>query len=580
MASKLDEKTKAALEGVLTGYWDNLNGKIGEYMKNFPYSISSSDEGNDTADTTYGENTSSDAGNTSANAQPTLSYAAWNAQKQQNAQNTYQEQVKYLDNYRAQQLESINANLERRYADADRVQKRSVVDARASAEQNKANYGANADTMTRMGLTGSGYSDYISSQAYAQSRNDIQSANALNASTKADADYAAEEATGEVENTYISNMMNAKEKLNTTVSGLESDLMTYNEGQYNDILGLVQNGMSLTDAQAMAASKGVTLTDSQLTALTQMADTYTENQRKTTVYSVFDAFKAGTYSYDEAMSIISNEGLTLSEAEQRMFDAAKEAKLSAEQKAEIESNAINGTYTSVNELSEENKVSAQDSNYNTLYYEHGGDFSNLSAADMKQITNMANNKDISDVRYREIKKDYNESVCKESFFVTVDQNGAETYVTKQEATERLNEAKESGALTAYTQTYLESRYDKLYTVKTSAVYDNIIGDPIKGTIKYSGGAKSERKMSDKGQNFNVSLYDNAGKSWATFFIQSGGKVDDKLINSVADAVSNDTVFRYNGKIYIKRFDNVYLIERWSTKTDGESYNMLVEALNG
>lgn len=59
----------------------------------------------------------------------------------------------------------------------DTNRQKNIGGAYAAYEQNKATYGRNAEQLAQMGLTGSGYSDYINSQAYAQQRQDIQSAN-------------------------------------------------------------------------------------------------------------------------------------------------------------------------------------------------------------------------------------------------------------------------------------------------------------------------------------------------------------------------------------------------------------------
>jgi hypothetical protein len=85
----------------------------------------------------------------------------------QNAVN--QRNVTYAEAERARKEAEALAEIER---------KRSIVDASTMAEQQKATYGANAEQMGRMGLTSSGYSDYINSQAYAAGMAGRQAANA------------------------------------------------------------------------------------------------------------------------------------------------------------------------------------------------------------------------------------------------------------------------------------------------------------------------------------------------------------------------------------------------------------------
>ncbi len=59
-----------------------------------------------------------------------------------------------------------------------------MADAQNAYAQNKATYGTNAETLAQMGLTGSGYSDYLQAQAYAQKRADAQTATAQEIASK------------------------------------------------------------------------------------------------------------------------------------------------------------------------------------------------------------------------------------------------------------------------------------------------------------------------------------------------------------------------------------------------------------
>lgn len=70
--------------------------------------------------------------------------------------------------------------------EAEIAKERAMVDAQSSYAQNQATYGANAETMAQMGLTGGGYSDYLQAQAYAQKRSDVQQANVVESATKAE----------------------------------------------------------------------------------------------------------------------------------------------------------------------------------------------------------------------------------------------------------------------------------------------------------------------------------------------------------------------------------------------------------
>ncbi len=74
---------------------------------------------------------------------------------------------------------------------ADDAYKKSIIDAQNTYDQSKTTYGANAAALGSMGLTGSGYSQYLDSKAYAQRSADVNAAKAVrsDAYTQADAKY-------------------------------------------------------------------------------------------------------------------------------------------------------------------------------------------------------------------------------------------------------------------------------------------------------------------------------------------------------------------------------------------------------
>ena len=115
------------------------------------------------------------------------------------------------------------AELQRKgaYESADIERERSVVDARSSYEQNKASYGANAEAIAGMGLSGSGYSDRRDMAAYAQQRAETQRANALAASVKRQADAAESQAKLDADTEYINNTAAAKAEHLQTVGDID-----------------------------------------------------------------------------------------------------------------------------------------------------------------------------------------------------------------------------------------------------------------------------------------------------------------------------------------------------------------------
>lgn len=72
---------------------------------------------------------------------------------------------------------------------ADINRQRAITDANSAYEQNKAGYGANAEALGNMGLSGGGYSDWINASAYAQNRSEVQGARAQSDAAKREAKY-------------------------------------------------------------------------------------------------------------------------------------------------------------------------------------------------------------------------------------------------------------------------------------------------------------------------------------------------------------------------------------------------------
>lgn len=91
----------------------------------------------------------------------------------------------------AKNLTYASAERQRQEAEkmADIQRQRAIADANSAYEQNKTGYGAKAEAMGNMGLTGGGYSDWLDSAAYAQNRAETQAARAQSDTTKREAKY-------------------------------------------------------------------------------------------------------------------------------------------------------------------------------------------------------------------------------------------------------------------------------------------------------------------------------------------------------------------------------------------------------
>ena len=141
------------------------------------------------------------------------------------AVDTYEEFLLKQQGYYKEQLDKLTAQIEQnrlsaiQLAEQQRQQiekqaeterQRGVIDARSSYAQNLATYGANAEQLAAMGLSGSGYSEYLNQQAYATQRSETQNANAQAQTTKLNAQSAADAAKLEAEQQANADRMNAE----------------------------------------------------------------------------------------------------------------------------------------------------------------------------------------------------------------------------------------------------------------------------------------------------------------------------------------------------------------------------------
>ncbi len=165
-------------------------------------------------------------------------------------------------------------------ANAETERKRGVIDAQASYDFNKATYGANAEALRSMGLTGSGYADFLTTKAYATQRAEVQGANAQAAAAKKEA-----------ENSYSQNLLLAKSALDDKLLGIDTTYKTnmleaerQAASDYNAILTGLKSG-TYTKEQALQMGKDMKLTGEQLASIGSTSNEYTEGiQDQTYLY--------------------------------------------------------------------------------------------------------------------------------------------------------------------------------------------------------------------------------------------------------------------------------------------------------
>ena len=179
---------------------------------------------------------------------------------------------------------------EEAHALAEIQRKRGIVDASTMAERQKATYGANAESVGRMGLQVSGYSDYLNSQAYASGMAARQNANAQaidikrqalyqEAIARLDADKAYSQATAEADKTYYG-MMNEIEAAEIADKKAKE---AQEQANYGKLIDAILNGNGdINGGNVAAYALALGITDTKLLEDAQeLATTYEENYPKT-----------------------------------------------------------------------------------------------------------------------------------------------------------------------------------------------------------------------------------------------------------------------------------------------------------
>lgn len=381
---------------------------------------------------------------------------------------TYEEFLLKQEGFYKEQLDKLNAQIEQNKQNAlqqaESERERAVIDARSSYAQNLATYGANAEQLAAMGLSGSGYSDYLNQQAYATQRAETQDANAQAEATKVAAEQQANSDKLNAELSYAENMQNNAEKL----------------AQYQQ-----------QKAEEAKAEKEL--------------------------------------SYTKALQMISDHGADLDVS---YFE----------------------TLLNTGSISQEqyNQLMAQ---YSKELIESG----DLVNEDTDKIDDLHQSGQISEEDYNKQKEQWNSQIdTSDAFF----NSGS---MSASEAKKQLDKILNNEWTSEENKKALQKTYDSLYKVVTNDVrFNNDGGWWIFGSTD----------MDDVGNNF--SLIDNSGFKYR---IESGGKVTDSAITSIANDVADGSIFGVRGQIYYKKDGNVYLVRK-RENSYGDHYTKLYNKFFG
>ena len=198
---------------------------------------------------------------------------------------TFEEFLLKQEGFYKEQLDKLNAQIEQNKQNAlqqaESERERAVIDARSSYEQNKATHGANAELLAAMGLSGSGYSDYLNQQAYATQRAETQNANAQAEATKLAAEQQANSDKLNAELSYAENMQGNAEKLAQYQQQKAEEAKAEEEQkkQYYAALLTSANTGEYTSEQIASLGAQYGLDEVQISQLQAAADKYKSDQQ-------------------------------------------------------------------------------------------------------------------------------------------------------------------------------------------------------------------------------------------------------------------------------------------------------------
>lgn len=557
-----------------------------------------------------------------------------NKMKEQGTQLT-EDQKALLLQLSEEERQNVYATAERQRIEAEKnaeiERERGVVDARSSYEQNLASYGANAEAMGRMGLTGGGYSDYLNSKAYAQQRAETQAANAEASAVKREARYAEDQARlaadanyykskyaaekdyldrmYEINTSYEENMLKANTDKSTAEHAAESaERAAQHEADSNYLKNLAaaesERSGALHDAETAER-------DSKLnTDLTYQTNIFeNDSQARSDTLSANKESEAGKLGAD----------LTYSE---NLINQAKEDKANEEAKAEenkknftaLLDGANSGAYTSeqLERLADEYGL---DPEQKQMLINAAEDYQTKSQAatssgvaeaigDTVGAINAAVesgtlSREEGDARIATIQNQNFSEYSSEMSYISISDIGNTSAIDAALANKEISQTQYNQLKSEWNRKVASSGFEgddgTAYSKNTAQKYlDEVLNNPwasleTKEKVKeqynklytpskvagaYYGGLGNGKA----GNNMTVVTDGNTANS-VKYAVQSGGEVTDQHIKDVGSDVGNQQMFAYDGKIYLKYKDGsgtyrYYLIE--ARPGDKSGYNELRE----
>lgn len=160
---------------------------------------------------------------------------------------------KWYNDYKA----TADKNYASSVSNAQTIKNQALIDAQNNYDQNKSQYGSNAAALGAMGLTGSGYSDYLNSRAYAQKQGDINAANRTYQTSVDTAAMTRDQAKAEADLKYMEYLdtqdANKKNAYTSLYNTILSNPTAYSETAIDNLAK--QSGLGKTEIAQLKAAR-------------------------------------------------------------------------------------------------------------------------------------------------------------------------------------------------------------------------------------------------------------------------------------------------------------------------------------
>lgn len=406
---------------------------------------------------------------------------------------TYEEFLLKQEGFYKEQLDKLNAQIEQNKQNAlqqaESERERAVIDARSSYAQNLAAYGANAEQLAAMGLSGSGYSDYLNQQAYATQRAETQNANAQAEATKVAAEQQANSDKLNAELSYAENMQNNAEKL----------------AQYQQ--------QKAEEAKAE------------------------EEQKKQYYAALLTSANTGKYTSDQLASLGAQYGLD--EVQISQLQAAAESLSYTEALQMISDNGADLDVSYLETLLNTGSISQEQ--YNQLMAQYSKELvesGDVATEDTDKIDDLHQSGQISDADYNKQKEQWNSQIdTSDTFF-----NSGSMSAT--EAKKQLDNILNNEWTSEENKKALQKTYDRLYKVVTNDVrFNNDGGWWIFGSTDMGSVGNNFSLIDDSGFKYRIEsggeVTDTAIKSLA-----------NDIADGSVFGVRNQIYYKKDGKVYL------------------------------